>query len=376
MYEQPFNPYAQNLAVVKEYFRSGKVLAMGIFKAIATVLALIASILSINSLSAFISAYINQITASSGIPMDNAQSIISSAQASMTASTIASAAVAVIIGVLITVAYIILYTKSRSDSPDSSPKAGVMILYVLAVIELVASIVLTVLMALLAVVLIWLAVITRGTFDTTPVDLGNGASFDLTPGFAVAIFISSAVLLLIAAIIMLIVTINKKRYFGSIKNSITTVELRTEGAKPYGVLCVIGAVFSGLGLLSIPTTLLGGSVLSATGIPGTGGLSATTLVSALSSIVSFIILILGAAIALGYKKFIDDRKYGYSAPPVMSAPYGAQPQNAQPGNTNPYADSFTQTPQNEATAAPVCPACGAPADPNAPFCSNCGNRLK
>ena len=41
MYEQQFNPFGGNLAIVKGYFRSGKILTLGIFYVISIVLSFI-----------------------------------------------------------------------------------------------------------------------------------------------------------------------------------------------------------------------------------------------------------------------------------------------------------------------------------------------
>lgn len=378
MYEQPFNPFAQNLAVVKEYFRTGKVLARGICQAIAAVLGIIGAVLTLNNMPAIISAYMEPMISSGDVPDYVAEAVEQSARSSSMVSSVISVVVSAAIAILIAVAFILIYTKSRNEDPSSSPKAGVMILYVLAMIQLVCVIILAALTVLALIALIWLVASMRDAIGTETIDLGSGYVLNLTPDILIAVIVGIAVALLIMIIILLIVTINKKNFYSSVRKSITTVELHTEGAKGYGVLCVIGAVFAGLSLLSIPSTLMGGTVLSTIGIDA-APLTVGSVISALSSILNFIMLILEAGIALGYKRFIDDRKYGYSAPPVMSAPYGAGPTFAQPqrpDSNNPYADAFNQTPPSAPQAAPTCPSCGAPVDPNAPFCSHCGSKIK
>jgi hypothetical protein len=120
------------------------------------------------------------------------------------------------------------------------------------------------------------------------------------------------------------------------------------------------------------------------------------ILSSLSSIVAFVQLIFEAKVAFGYKKYIDNVKYGYNGytagpyspytAPQGQAPYAApvysEPaQNAAPyepaipeAPANPYADPYTAAPQTP--AAFVCPSCGSPVEPEALYCGNCGNKLK
>jgi hypothetical protein len=213
--------------------------------------------------------------------------------------------------------------------------------------------------------------------------------------------ILSVVMLVIGALTIffgLFVTINRVRYIGSVKKSLTTVELQSGGAKPYGVICIIFGVFSALGVLG-----------SIAGIFGAGPLMPLMLINFLSGLISTIMLFVEGSIATGYKKHIDNYLYGYN-----NTPYGGvqDPSYVVPiadNGSNPYADPVQQynndyanynvpqqpTPnydpsyvvpaddqqtyrdsyeQAVGTQQKTCPNCGAPVG-DYPFCDNCGTKL-
>ena len=174
----------------------------------------------------------------------------------------------------------------------------------------------------------------------------------------------------------------------------TTVELSRSGAKTFGVLCVISAVFSGLGLLSSFASLFSSSneLYTRLGIEISSDKILPMVFSVLTQAVALAILIFRAKLALGYAKYIDSKKYGYDEPvnpegPAPYVPYGVGVGSSSQQNpytyltqqnedsptvdvsdVNPYMDDFNQT-------APVCPKCGAPVDSTSPFCGQCGARL-
>ena len=273
------------------------------------------------------------------------------------------------------------------------PKAGVTILYVLSVIELVCVWIVLVSVLLIIVFLFWLFGAMQGVtgtissieapmFLSDPIALPFAIDAVALRAVVLVTAISLTIMTVIGGFVALFTYINKKRYYRSIKQSITTVELQSKGARPYGVMCVIGAVFSGLGLTSVLSTFTSLAL-----VPANGTYITYIILTSLVQIAAFVALIFEAKIALGYKKYIDDKKYGYSQPVAPSAPYApfpygqnsSAPQNpyasstARPDPSNPYADSYTAAPAS--TAAPVCPHCGAKVDPSAPFCGTCGNKL-
>lgn len=384
MYEQQFNPYAANLAVIKGYFKNTKVLVIGILYIVSAVLGLATAIVGRNSLMNNLPAILSQM----GMPSSDLaefNELLTYSSASTISSVISYSFTTLIFTALFVAAFFILYFKSRNPAPEASPKAGATILYVLAVISFVASIVLTVMMVLLFLAIIALSASLPQIFASEDFSIDSSA----LAGVAAVGFVVIGVIMVIALTYVIMTAAFRKNYYRSVKDSLKTVELQNKGAKGYGVICIINAVFLGIGLLSS----IGGVISAYDKLPALLGL--------LTSGVSLAITILDASIALGYKKYIDDMKYGYNGAPYNGvqaggyAPAPAQDPYApqQPYNTyNNYAapqqptrDNYSAPAQQDAgyaapqqPAAPAsafCPHCGAPVDPSAPFCGNCGNRL-
>ena len=399
MYEQPYNPFSRNLAIVKDYFKSGSVLALAITRTITIILSIATAILGVGATAniSSLSGYLQQLGISSEELEQSMQAFEQYGGTSLLSSLI-SMIPGVLISILPAAALFIIYFKSRNESPESSPKAGVMILYVLSVISLVCMIIATVIAGLSIVVTVWAVIVfgnqNAGSSDFTfenPTD-GQRYNINIDPALITVVAIIGAVFFAIFIVIALVYVVSQKRYYGSIKDSISSVELQNRGAKAYGVFCVIFAVFAGLGLLGIPASFLSLGALHL----DTAGIIAL-IVSDLASVVAFVQLIFEAKVALGYKKYIDEVKYGYnrhaSGPyspytaPQGQVPYAAPVQPAQEAgpydpilpeapaaSANPYADSYTAAPK--APTAFVCPSCGSPIDPDITYCGNCGTKLK
>ena len=416
MYEQPFNPFAKNLAIVKDYFKSSSVLIFAILKSVAVVLTIPMSILSTIVAPYFIlSAKYSMENSLSGVPASDAQSIRdmmdpfwqfiqSSIQSSASPlQTVVNNLPSISVAALVAVALFLIYFKSKNENAASSPKAGVVILYVLAVIELVCVWIAVVAVALVVIFLFWLYAALQGStgsissieapmFLSDPIVLPFTIEVEAIRIIVLVLAITVTVSLVIGAFFSLFTAINKKRFYRSIKQSITTVELQSKGARPYGVMCIFGAVFSGIGLTNLVSnfTLL-------FSVPANGAYITYIILSSLIQIAAFVALIFEAKIALGYKKYIDDKKYGYSRPVAPSAPYSPFPYS-QGGSApqNPYTAAPSRQAPNAPAAAPssapaavpaekpsapaaptasTCPRCGTAVDKNAPFCGNCGNKL-
>ena len=391
MYEQPFNPFAKNLAVVKDYFKSGSVLALAVVRGIIVVLTVITALIGSASASSIMNS-LSKTMSELDLPAEFTESWNSIASQSASSTTsILSYIPSIAVSLLVVAALLIIYFKSRNSSPEASPKAGVTILYILAIISMVAMIIAAVISVLGIGVLIWAVATQAGSQSgstpiryTNPTD-GKQYQISVDAGLATVFVAVIAVFFIIFMVIALIYVVNTKRYYGSIRASISTVELQNRGAKAYGVFNVIFAVISGLGLLSIPTSFISIATLHLDGM----GIVAL-VIDSLTKIAAFAALVLEAKIALGYKKYIDEVKYGYSRPVPPAAPYAPFPTQGynppqvnnyqNPGNSftpnaNTYADPYGAAPAPKPQAAPVCPKCGAPTDPNAPYCGNCGNKL-
>ena len=379
MYEQPFNPYAANLAVVKGYFKQTKVLVLGILYIISAVIGIITSIISVSGMSRYITDFINFLKSVGFDPGVSDEELRQATEAASQPSIVSSIPGMIFTAgviLLVAAAFIIIYTKSRNEAPESSPSAGVTILYTLAVISLVFMIIGLIAVVLLVIRSMFL-VGTLTSYDGSiePIDLGNGYQLNIDKGAASAVIIVIGVIALLFMIYSLIFAISKKRFFGSVRESINSVELQNRGAKAYGVLCIINAVFTALGVISSVSSLFGLSSL------GLSSILPVAVLSAAASFVSFLSLVFSAMIALGYKKYIDEMKYGYNG-----APYGGQGGYNPAPAPNPYAaprqdyhDGYSnagtdQRYSSRPSAPAVCPNCGAPAD-GSPFCGNCGTKL-
>ncbi|MBQ6498858.1 MAG: zinc ribbon domain-containing protein, partial [Ruminococcus sp.] len=235
-----------------------------------------------------------------------------------------------------------------------------------------------------AILMIFSGTVADSIGNSKVVDIGGGYQLNLNgPALGTALIII-AVLLLIIAAFLLFTAINKFRYYSSVRTSISSVTLQSGGAKPYGVMCVISAVFTAFGVLSSIGSLI------FFGNSGFSSLTGVSLVTILGNILSFVIFVLDAKIALGYKKYIDEIMYGYNEPTYGGTQPDAAPlpdysrQDTVSTEQNPYSapqpktynDGFTQTsqPVDRPAAPAVCPNCGAPTEGGA-FCGNCGTKL-
>ena len=367
MYEQQFNPFGGNLAIVKGYFRSGKILTLGIFYVISIVLSFIltASV----SFSTLINSAIDYCTRQGiSVPPEVRNAFLSQSAS----SAIISAAISSIFPLLTAIAFIILFAKSRNTSENSSPIAGATILHVLAVISLIFTII-----GAVAGILVYVFVFIVGVSAVNNIASSNSSystySQSLTGG-VVAIMVVLGVILLAYVFISIFYAVSCKNFYRSVKRSMTTPELENKGAAPYGVFNIIMAVFSVIYMIAYMVMA-----------PSAAG------IIFISSIVTILIHIFTAIMALGYNRYIKNQKVG-----INSAPYGAAPMNGAPMNAAPAApynmpDYAAPQQQNPVYGAPVppaneqsnpaqpqamyCPNCGAKTEPGAPFCPNCGTKL-
>ena len=389
MYEQPFNPYASNLAAVKNYFKQPRILVMAIIYVLTAIAGVVQSLAASASIPGFLSDlmnYFDKLGIDSGISAAELDSVNQALSQSTIISITPSLVISAAVSVLIATAFFIIYFKSRNEAAESTPITGVTILYVLSIISLIFVIIGVIGMVVIAAFLITFSGrVASSVGDSKPIDIGNGYQMTFNgPALGTAFIILGIILLIISAFLMF-TAINKFRYYSSVKSSISSVSLQSGGAKPYGVMCVISAVFTASSVLgSLGSLILAGS----SGFSSlTGLLLATLLVNALS----FATLVVDAKIALGYKKYIDQNMYGYNEP----ANGGSDPsgtslpeynrQDVTPGTEqNPYFapqpktynDGFSQSSQQaERPSVPaVCPNCGAPTE-GGPFCGNCGTKL-
>ncbi len=390
MYEQPFNPYAKNVSVVKEYFKNSRVLVMGILYFVSLVISVVSSIYTMMYPTAVAEYYLqlfqqiipelSELMQANGLSMEQ---LAASGSTGSIGSLVVSGAVTVLFGA----AYLMIFVKSRSNEQNATPQAGVSILRVFAIISMIFMILGAFL--IIAAVLILFAVSDQLVRELpVTVTLDNGAS--LSPRDLVTILlVVMAVIGVIYLFFGLFFTINRVRYYSSVRNSLTSIELQNKGAKPYGVLCIIFAILSAFSVLGSFVTLAAMR----------GPVWVIMLLSLLANLLSVVMTFIEGSIALGYKKHIDNYLNGYNNTPyggvqdpgyVVPAvnntvnPYAApgQPdvngyadysaeQQPFPTEQPAYQDSYEAQGQDRQR---VCPNCGAPVG-DYPFCDNCGTKL-
>lgn len=352
MYEQQFNPYGSNLSIVKGYFRSGKVLTLGIL----SIVSVIANILMATSISYDALIYqLMSILSRQGvsIPPQARQALMSAST-----STIVSVVLSSIFPILTAIAFILIFAKSRNSSEESSPIGGITILHVLAVISFVFTIIGVVLLGILYAIIFFAAVFTVDYYAS-----------DYT-GSAVAVMIIVGIIYLIYAIISIIYAASYKNFYRSAKRSITTPNLENKGAVAYGVFSIILAILT---LFSM--------------VYGIIMFRASAGIVILAYVLQMLVYIFTAIVAIGYGKYINRQKneintvpYGGAAftpapepTPMYNTPFYTQQQNTPYNNAPRYEENANANePQPQAQ---FCPNCGAKTEPGAPFCPNCGTKL-
>ena len=335
MYQQPFNPYAKNLSAVKNYFKSSGTLILAVAQAAAVILSLATSIVLSSQIRDFV-AYIRDTLLyfcdEANISRADRNSVVDFFRTLDTTSVSSSVSVSFstfIIPALTVAAFLIIYFKSVSKDPNANPQPGFMILYCFAIISLIGSIFAVLGIFLIAgFVFLVFSVIRSGDYPTELKDLpiisdiikqysGNAASADVFLGIGIGL----SVLAVVALFFLLFTSINRLRFYKSVKNSLSSVELQAKGARPYGVMLILSAIGS-VFTLSCPILLMISPHLKGRGhsLPG------LAIISILSTIASIVATFMEAKLALGYRKYIDSVKYEYNEP-VPAAPYPSFAQN-------------------------------------------------
>ncbi|MBR1533194.1 MAG: zinc-ribbon domain-containing protein [Ruminococcus sp.] len=398
MYEQqPYNPYRNNIAIIKDFFKSPMVLALAITHIVSMIISVVTSILSAaasKDIMRQISVYIDKNLVLQNADSDVGNQLVKGIRDALASDSTTTISIPVFT-ILTVIGLILLYVGSRNTNPDSAPTAGVTILNVIAILALVGYIILAVGMMIIAVALF----IVYATFQAHPsraftVRLGaDRLQIDATVLLILAI--AFTVFAVICSFIMLFYVGSRKRFIGSVKKSLTSVELSNKGAKPFGVFSVIIAVFSIISLIgsigSLFTGELQNEMLSKIGVTLPKGSIVISILSIVSQAVAVVVAILEAKLALGYAKYIDEKRGGFSTPTdaaggfapinagvgVNSQPtpysYLAQPKTEQPVKDDSFVNPYIA--KDEQTAAPTCPNCGSPVDSKAPFCGHCGTKL-
>lgn len=371
-----YNPYAQNIAIVKEYFKKPLVLVIGILYIVSIVFSLIASVSMGSGLGDMYNDLFMYTGAYAEMTAEEAQIIEMFTNSGFMSTFMIVAMIPSILMIgLYVLAYFLMYFKSKNPDPNASPKGGITILFVMSIISLIGIIFLTLALVVYAVVVGILGVV----FMTEPSMASEGGAV------AGIIFIILALFFVALGALVLTYSIGELNFFNSVRKSLTSVKLYNKGAGLFGVFSIIYGAFS---IMSAVSTLFTGPTMSLLfkmipeseldGFPIEmfDSMGSLYTVSGLTALISATIMILVGVLALGYKKHINKYANAYAGQqveetPIQNAPAYTQPEYSQPVYTQPVA------PQSEpAQTQGGCPQCGAICDENAIFCNNCGTRLK
>lgn len=355
MYENeqyPFNPFAQNLAIVKNYFKRPAVLVQAIMVVVAIVASLVLSILSVISFSDVFASIFSDPELYADMPSELLPYMneLQNSQSSLTINLSS-----IVLPALLAAAFFIIYFKSKNDNPMSNPMPGFTMMYVVAIINLVFACI----SALVLLLFMLIFVIMLIAFSSDPTMASDMPFFT---GLFVGIMVMFALLIAL----MLTYSISHVKYVKSVRDSLSSVTLSSKGAGVYGTCNVIYAVVSGIGVL----LMLGLSALFAImgevapELSAFESLAPLYLVSAAVSVIQFVVYIIEAVISKGYKKYIDEITGGYNdigVPQPMYAPSVYVPQ---------------MTADNAFSQQVCCPNCGAVAGDDDVFCNACGLKIR
>lgn len=338
-----FNPFAQNLSIVKNYFKRPAVLTLGIVYIITLLASVAVSVMMIPAMTNMWGAMLSIPEIASEMTAED-MSMFSTYMSPnvMLTSMLSSMAPSLIITALMAASYIIIYVKSKDDNLNSTPQAGFTILYVLAILNLISAIMACLMILLMAAAIIIGVLVAAGESDPA----------------VITIVITVCVIFVLMIAFLLTYAISNVRYLKSIKDSMNSVTLSCKGAGVYGGFSIVFGVFSILGVLgSLAMAGLIGMIdefvpeLAQYGILET--IAPIYLMAAASSVVSAVLYITDAVIARGYKKYITNIVSGYMTP-ENPAPYMAEPA------VNP-----TQ-----------CPNCTSRVTEDDVFCNSCGFKVR
>lgn len=406
MYENQYhyNPYAQNIAIVKEYLKKPMTLVIGIMYAVTIVFSLISAVTVGSGFGDMFNSLMNLSGELSGLTAEE-QQVMSLFTDSGFFSTmmIVSMVPSIIMTGLFVLAYLLMHFKSKNPNPDVSPKAGATILFVMSIMSLIGASIGALILVLYAVLLVIMGIVACA-------DPGIASEGGVV---LLVVFIILALLLLGMAAILLVYAISHLNFFNSIRKSLSSVTLTNKGAGVYGVFSII---YGGMSIFSSITTIFYGPLMKfmtsmvppeeMVGFPVEifDSIGSIYTVSGLSAMVSAVIMILDGIFALGYKKHIN--KYtnafageqmpeqpmtnppaftqpAYTQPtynePQYSEPTYSEPQNPEPTYAQPQYTENNQpdTPaQEQAGTYCNCPRCGSACKNTDVFCNICGYKIK
>ena len=208
-----YNPYAQNIAIVKEYFKKPLVLVIGILYIVSIVFSLIASVSMGSGLGDMYNDLFMYTGAYAEMTAEEAQIIEMFTNSGFMSTFMIVAMIPSILMIgLYVLAYFLMYFKSKNPDPNASPKGGITILFVMSIISLIGIIFLTLALVVYAVVVGILGVVfmtepsmaseggaVAGIIVGALVDIGwlaflsSTGIYEIVPGFIIGLIVAVAV---------------------------------------------------------------------------------------------------------------------------------------------------------------------------------------
>lgn len=340
------NPFQNNIMTVKKFFAKPIILIYAI----------------LYTVSAAISLYVTYQTSKSSFVISvNGQQ-----------STEITLIVSAVISLVFCFALFYIYIRSKNPDPAVLPNAGFTILQVFAIFMVVIFSICVAVLVFAGVIIGFVGIGDLGLYwDEIVSQIPQFSQFDSymisADSFVTALTIA---IFVIAAIVAIVLSyyIAALRFVASAKSNMRNLTMRVKGSTYFGVLTLIVAIFSTLGLL---LTIGGSSLMRAStssmssmydmdSLMGSGSSALNTVVSVLGVVNSYIL----AIIALSYSGYIK-RNAGtaYAVPAVAAVPFVPM---AAGQYANPYAAPTAPMAVPGAPAAPVATPTAPTATPVAP----------
>lgn len=372
---QPYVPFAQNIAIVKSYFKKPTVLVQSILYIASALLSIVTVIVMSNWINNFFDTIMRFPELTAGMTIDEFDMFTTIMNVYTTILPIVSIIPAVIVASLFATAFMLLYFKSKNPNLSSNPKSGATILFVLSILQLIPIAFVCLMFVIALVLLIILSALAE------------------VPAIISIIY---AVIFILSGGIMLMYAISQLNYYNSIRKSLSSVNLTYKGAGLYGVLTMIYGVYCALSALSslffVPLSSFLLEELKAEMYYDEailfdqlfGTVSPLITVSVVASFVATASLIIEAIIALGYKKHIKSYTDGYATPYIQTEapvqpfvpPVTATEQTAIPFAEQPAPPVENNVPTSFNPQTIICPRCTKENSTTCMFCEGCGFKLK
>lgn len=415
MYNTPaqqgsFNPYEQNVRILKEFFSKPLFLIIALCGIISAVLTLVSSFMtdSASNIDIILNEYRFYLSNS------EYRNIVSTVQS----ISMGIAIILTVYSLLIALGYLLLYFKSKNSDASSNPKAGATILWVTSIIELIIA-------CILAVLIIFFSIAMFAASSYSSNSYYSSSYYDI----ASPVMITLGILGLIVSVCLILSCIFKLLFFSSVHSGFTKVNLTSRGSVGFGVFTILGTIVSVISFFQLLSNLGDTSILS--------------FITSLLNLVSSICIII---FAFSFNSYIKRFRTGTNpvngftnqpprggqtfmppmqgnTPPFTGNSYNTNQQNRPPqapnmnigytykpsqnqpnqdfqpvktpdqqpkpmfNNNDPFkqpqnnqnSQSFQNTQNDKSVksdSVSKCPLCGAPHGNNDVFCGGCGARLK